>query len=56
MRLPQAFSRIAVALAAAMAAWTADAGTVVSQKFQSPTLKREWVYNVYLPVRHASRV
>jgi S-formylglutathione hydrolase FrmB len=49
MRLPQALSRIAVALAATMAAWTADAGTVVSQKFQSPTLKREWVYNVYLP-------
>jgi S-formylglutathione hydrolase FrmB len=49
MRLPQALSRIAVALAATMAAWTADAGTVVSQKLQSPTLKREWVYNVYLP-------
>jgi enterochelin esterase-like enzyme len=49
MRLPQALSRIAVVLAATMAAWTADAGTVVSQKFQSPTLKREWVYNVYLP-------
>jgi hypothetical protein len=47
MRLPQALNRIAVVLAATMAAWTADAGTVVSQKFQSPTLKREWVYNVY---------
>ena len=56
MRLAQALSRIAVAVAATMAAWTADAGTVVSQKFQSPTLKRDWVYNVYLPVRHASRV
>jgi hypothetical protein len=56
MRLAQALSRIAVAMTATMAAWTADAGTVVSKKFQSPTLKREWVYNVYLPVRHASRV
>jgi hypothetical protein len=56
MRLSQVLSRVAVALAATMAAWTADAGTVVSQKFQSLTLKRDWVYNVYLPVRHASRV
>ena len=56
MRLPQALSRIAAALAITMAAWSADAGTVVSQKFQSPTLKRDWVYNVYLPVRHASRL
>src|SRR3712207_9096438 len=35
--------------------WSSDvcssdlAGTVVSQRFQSPSLGREWVYNVYLP-------
>jgi S-formylglutathione hydrolase FrmB len=49
MRFTRSLSRIVAALAVTMAAWSADAGTVVSQKFQSPTLKRDWVYNVYLP-------
>src|SRR5215217_1600559 len=35
--------------AALSAGWTALAGTVISRKFQSPILNREWVYNVYLP-------
>ena len=42
-------SRIFVACVALSAGWTACAGTVISQKFQSPTLNREWIYNVYLP-------
>ena len=41
MRFTRALSRIVAALAVTMAAWSADAGTVVSQKFQSPTLKRD---------------
>jgi hypothetical protein len=56
MKLTRTMSGFFTALAVTMAAWAADAGTVVSQKFQSQTLGRDWVYNVYLPVRHASRV
>jgi len=56
MKLSRTLSGFFTALAVTMAAWAADAGTVVSQKFQSPTLGRDWVYNVYLPVRHASCV
>jgi len=49
MKLSRTLSGFFTALAVTMAAWAADAGTVVSQKFQSPTLGRDWVYNVYLP-------
>ncbi len=49
MKLTRALGGIFTALAVTMAAWAADAGTVVSQKFQSPTLGRDWVYNIYLP-------
>ncbi len=49
MKLSRTLSGLFTALAVTMAAWAADAGTVVSQKFQSPTLGRDWVYNVYLP-------
>ncbi|WP_262032103.1 alpha/beta hydrolase [Microvirga sp. Mcv34] len=45
----RAVSGLVAALAALTAGWTAYAGTVISQKVQSATLNREWVYNVYLP-------
>ena len=38
MKLSRTLSGFFTALAVTMAAWAADAGTVVSQKFQSPTL------------------
>ena len=49
MKLTRTLGGMFTALAVTMAAWAADAGTVVSQKFQSPTLGRDWVYNIYLP-------
>jgi S-formylglutathione hydrolase FrmB len=49
MRLTRALSGLATALAVTVASVAAYAGTVVSQKFASPTLGRDWVYNVYLP-------
>jgi S-formylglutathione hydrolase FrmB len=49
MRLARALSGLATALAVMVASVAAYAGTVVSQKFASPTLGRDWVYNVYLP-------
>jgi len=49
MRLTRALSGLATALAVMVASVAAYAGTVVSQKFASPTLGRDWVYNVYLP-------
>ena len=49
MRLTRALSGFATALAVLTASVAAYAGTVVSQKLPSPTLGRDWVYNVYLP-------
>jgi S-formylglutathione hydrolase FrmB len=49
MRLTRALTGFAAAVAVMAASVAAYAGTVVSQKFASPTLGRDWVYNVYLP-------
>jgi enterochelin esterase-like enzyme len=49
MRIASFMGGLIAALVALAAGGNAEAGTVVSQKFQSPTLNREWVYNVYLP-------
>ena len=47
MRLTRALTGFAAAVAVMAASVAAYAGTVVSQKFASPTLGRNWVYNVY---------
>jgi S-formylglutathione hydrolase FrmB len=49
MRLSRALTGFATVLAVMAASVAAYAGTVVSQKLASPTLGRDWVYNVYLP-------
>ena len=49
MQSRRLFKSLIAICASLSASWAADAGTVISQKFQSPTLNREWVYNVYLP-------
>ncbi|HEY8383689.1 MAG TPA: alpha/beta hydrolase-fold protein [Microvirga sp.] len=49
MRLTRALGTFVTALMAVAVSWSALAGTVISQRFPSQTLGRDWVYNVYLP-------
>jgi S-formylglutathione hydrolase FrmB len=49
MHIRPAISGLFTALLTVAASWSASASTIISQKLQSPTLNREWVYNVYLP-------
>jgi S-formylglutathione hydrolase FrmB len=49
MRLLAQIGGLLTACVAVAASSTVTAGTIISQKFPSPTLNREWVYNVYLP-------
>ena len=49
MRLRSRLIGAAVLLAASLLGFDAEAGTVVTQSFASPTLGYHWNYNVYLP-------